>query len=233
MARRGTSHQYVLTARPYAATRCRSSDLRHQEQFTPRWNYERWRETEVAGVYGSATNIWGIGAIMYQWVKTTSLSLSCPWDIDSWCACRLACLDENPPKHLYPFTPAYEISGGPAKGDTYGFDIESTDYSNTLKHMILECLYEKPAHRCKLEDMKYIINKSIDEIIEIDGGEGDDWVDLELPQPGGQVIYPGPVVARPSPPPPPPPPTPPVAVPALVPAPAPAPAPVPIAAPGQ
>ena len=142
---------------------------------------------------------------------------------DSQRAYRLACLDENPPKHLYPFTPAYEISGGPAKGDTYGFDIESTHYSNTLKHMILECLYEKPAHRCKLVDMKYIINKAIDDIIQMDGGEGDNWVDLELP---------GPAPPPPPSPPPNPAPAPPVAVPVVV-IPAPAPPPFPVPAPGQ
>ncbi|PVH77366.1 kinase-like protein [Cadophora sp. DSE1049] len=181
------------------------------EQFTPRWNYEHWRETEIAGVYGSATNIWGIGAIMYQ----------------------LACLDENPPKHLYPFTPDYEINGEAAKGDTYGFDIEASNYSNTLKHLILECLYEKPAHRCNLKDMKYIINKAIDTIIEKDGIDGDDWVDLELPQPGGPAMYPRPLVAPapPPPPPPPPPPAPPAAPPVGAPPPAAALVPIPAVAP--
>ncbi|KAG4434270.1 hypothetical protein IFR05_010260 [Cadophora sp. M221] len=136
------------------------------EQFTPRWNFENWRETEIAGVFGSATNIWGIGAII------------------------LVCLDPEPPDHLFPFTPDYPVNQEAVKGVTYGPDIQAQRYSDTLKHMILECLYEKPAHRCKLQDMKYVINNAIDEINDENGPDGDDWANLELPEPGGPVIYP-------------------------------------------
>ncbi|KAH9216251.1 kinase-like domain-containing protein [Leptodontidium sp. 2 PMI_412] len=185
---------------------CGSPGYFSPEQFTPRWNFENWRETEIAGVFGSATNIWGIGAII------------------------LVCLDPDPPNHLFPFTPDYLVNQAAAKGATYGPDIQAQRYSDTIKHMILECLYEKPAHRCKLQDMKYTINYAIDKIIDESGPDGDDWADLELPEPGGPVIYPRSIL--PPAPAAPPAPAPPVLAPPLAPAvPAPAPFPVPAAIP--
>lgn len=138
----------------------------------------------------------------------------------------LVCLDPDPPNHLFPFTPDYLVNQAAAKGATYGPDIQAQRYSDTIKHMILECLYEKPAHRCKLQDMKYTINYAIDKIIDESGPDGDDWADLELPEPGGPVIYPRSIL--PPTPAAPPAPAPPVLAPPLAPAvPAPAPFPVP------
>ncbi|KAL2060043.1 hypothetical protein VTL71DRAFT_9865 [Oculimacula yallundae] len=138
------------------------------EQFTPRWDSSDWDQTGIAGVYGPATNIWGIGIIMYQ----------------------LACLDSNPPSHMYPFTPDYEINGAPPKGDTYGQAIGAEDYSDALKHMILECLYERPANRCLIKDMKYVISKKLDAYFDQGDFEGDTWADLELPGPGPAAAVP-------------------------------------------
>ncbi|CZT46761.1 uncharacterized protein RSE6_07246 [Rhynchosporium secalis] len=130
------------------------------EQFTPRWNCSDWDEgpekEKVAGIYGSPTNVWGIGAII------------------------LVCLDANPPDHRFPFTPGYIINGKDPKGDTYGPAIEAElQYSDELRHMVLECLYERPADRCVLRDMKYNISKKLDAYFDQDDFVGDAWADLD------------------------------------------------------
>ncbi|PBP16585.1 hypothetical protein BUE80_DR012414 [Diplocarpon rosae] len=110
------------------------------EQFSETWNASDWRSTGIAGEFSSATNVWGIGVIMYQ----------------------LICLTKDPPKHLRPFKPDYDINGAPAKGNAYGPEIQIQDYSATIRDLIQECLYEKPAHRCSLMDMKTTIRRQID-----------------------------------------------------------------------
>ncbi|KAG4422461.1 hypothetical protein IFR04_004362 [Cadophora malorum] len=103
------------------------------EQFTPRWEHNDFLTSPVCGRYGTATNVWGIGTLMYQ-VSDTS------WDLI----------------------------------------ITGMDYSNTLRKLILECLYEVPADRPALADLKTRIRAAI-ALLEMRGAAEDKWYDLELP----------------------------------------------------
>ena len=63
---------------------------------------------------------------------------------------------------------------------TYGNRITGMDYSNTLRKLILECLYEVPADRPALADLKIRIRAAI-ALLEMCGAAEDKWYDLELP----------------------------------------------------
>lgn len=54
------------------------------------------------------------------------------------------------------------------------------NYSNTLRNLILECLYEVPADRPSLVDVKTRIKAAI-AVLVMRGAAEDKWYDLELP----------------------------------------------------
>jgi hypothetical protein len=58
------------------------------------------------------------------------------------------------------FQPDFLINNSPAKGRTFGRLIQNQPYSRLLRDTIWECLYEKPAHRPSLVDLKKIIMRA-------------------------------------------------------------------------
>ncbi|PMD38033.1 kinase-like protein [Hyaloscypha variabilis F] len=120
------------------------------EQFTERWEHADWKEGGVAGAYGSATNVWGVGCMMYQ----------------------LLTLSQDPPDHRVPFLPDFSLNGDAPQGLTYGVNLQMYGvnsgppyerYSQDLIETIYECLYEQPAHRPTLIDLKTRILEGIED----------------------------------------------------------------------
>ncbi|KAL2060033.1 hypothetical protein VTL71DRAFT_9855 [Oculimacula yallundae] len=137
------------------------------EQFSPRWNYRDYATSTVCGKYGPWTNIWQMGAIMYE----------------------LACLDRGTPEVCYPFNPAspllaapFTIRGVAAQGITYGTRLRVTPYTNALKDAIHECLYEEPANRPTILELKARVLAGIDACRQA-GDVPEGWQDLDMPEP--------------------------------------------------
>lgn len=97
-----------------------------KEQFSRRWQYSIPNQSENVGNYGTHTNIWQIGAIMYQ-----LLTMGTP-----------------------PFPNELNVLTLP--GLTYGHklnDEKFLHYSEELAMLIWRCLAEKPRHRPSLKDL--------------------------------------------------------------------------------
>jgi serine/threonine protein kinase len=113
-------------------------------------------------VYGSATNVWGIGCIMHN----------------------LVMLSEIGPDPTQPFTPR-SINDAAPKCRTFGYDMQSAAYSNSLKDLIFECLYEVPAERPSIIELKERVGFGYD--VAINSNEANDgsepWEDFEMPEP--------------------------------------------------
>ena len=60
------------------------------------------------------------------------------------------------------FQPNFPISGNPASGRTYCQQIQASQYSDELIHLIFECLYEEPRHRPTLKNLKERISQGIE-----------------------------------------------------------------------
>lgn len=114
-----------------------------QELFTERWDYSEVQTgpEPIAGNYSSKTNIWGMASIMFTLLiiedrsptESNILGANDPWG---------------------PFLPGI-INGAPALGPAWGWDLQNlTLYSVTLRNLVTECLYENPAHRPTLENLK-------------------------------------------------------------------------------
>ncbi|KAI9047476.1 hypothetical protein LZ554_008195 [Drepanopeziza brunnea f. sp. 'monogermtubi'] len=163
--------------------RIKGTDLYYApEQFSPRWNNADYAASPVCGQYSSATNIWGVGVIMYQ----------------------LICLDFWPPDHTQPFMPGFDIQGAAAQGLLYGVGqprplgpagspplpplvLQQQNYSVLLKDLVHECLYEIPAHRPTLATLKQTIAAQI-ALLVAGGAEVDQWFDMETPDPAAVDI---------------------------------------------
>ncbi|KAH9216262.1 hypothetical protein DL95DRAFT_122624 [Leptodontidium sp. 2 PMI_412] len=137
------------------------------EQFTPRWNYRDYRASSLCAKFGSWTNVWQLGAIMYS----------------------MASIYDGPPEPWYPFHPSalpasrsFLIGGAPALGITYGTKLRITKYSVTLKDAIHECLYEEPTHRPTLIALKARIAAAIAARLAA-GDVPEGWQDLDMPEP--------------------------------------------------
>jgi len=114
------------------------------EQFTKWWDYKDWAQSEIAGQYSTRTNVWQIGAVLYNLIT-----------------CQAGAVVEI---HRG-FKPQNSIFGNPSKGLTYGHDLYTyihgkdddhftIKYSETLIHTCWEMLYEIPAHRPSLFALK-------------------------------------------------------------------------------
>ncbi|EPE30898.1 Protein kinase-like (PK-like) [Glarea lozoyensis ATCC 20868] len=102
---------------------------------------EDWAISGIAGIYGTATNVWAIGFLMYSMIH-----LATGW---------------RPP--LDAFLPTFMINGGPARGITYGESITTdSPISVQLRDLIFECLYMDPAHRPSLRDIKERVCRGLD-----------------------------------------------------------------------
>ncbi|KAH7389108.1 kinase-like domain-containing protein [Cadophora sp. MPI-SDFR-AT-0126] len=138
------------------------------EQFSPRWNYADYQTSSLCAKFGRKTNVWGAGQIMYE----------------------LACFDPGHPEAYYPFNPStltpphtpFNIGNAPARGITYGTHLRATPYSNELKDMIHECLYEEPSHRPKLRNLKRRITDAIATCLAA-GTRPEGWHTLNTPEP--------------------------------------------------
>lgn len=87
------------------------------------------------------------------------------------------------PKAKQPFIPTGAINGAPAKGISYGTRLQLMTYSDTLTDLIQEMLYEIPAHRPTVLEVK---NRTLAVIAATRGtlmGQLDNWADLEKPGP--------------------------------------------------
>ncbi|KAE9381091.1 kinase-like protein [Stipitochalara longipes BDJ] len=136
-----------------------------KEQFTERWDHADWQQSNFAGAYGAATNVWGIGCIMFQ----------------------LVILTLNPPDHRDPYLPDYEIDDAPPKGITYGVNLNLYPYSDTLKDLVQECLYDDPSHRPSLPDLKRRIYDGMESCIQA-GDPPEPWVDFLPAEPPPPAI---------------------------------------------
>ncbi|KAL2060029.1 hypothetical protein VTL71DRAFT_9851 [Oculimacula yallundae] len=103
------------------------------EQFSDRWNHSDYKTGNICGRYGSHTNVWGIGQIMYD----------------------LACYDQVPAQAHLPWFPP-TIHTLPPQGRIFGVELPplSPPFSVLLKDTIQECLYEVPARRPTLLVLK-------------------------------------------------------------------------------
>ena len=62
---------------------------------------------------------------------------------------------QDTPDHKKPWYPLRYINNNVAQGLMYGKEIDTCDYySETLRDLVLECLYEKPGERPKVKDLK-------------------------------------------------------------------------------
>lgn len=116
----------------------------------------------VCGKYGTATNVWGIGCIMYE----------------------AACLTGDEPEPYLPFLPNYPIRKLPAKGTVFGTLLRSQDlYSDELKDLIQECLYEQPGHRPSLIELKTHVTRALKKLVGTLNTPSEPWGDLDRPEP--------------------------------------------------
>jgi len=83
--------------------------------------------------------------------------------------------------HTTPFLPNFLIDDLAAKGQTYGTDLIPHPYSNTLKNLIFECLYEIPANRPSLLELKGKIMAGWETAR--DGSEEEEWADIQAVEP--------------------------------------------------
>ncbi|KAJ5037194.1 uncharacterized protein L3040_007374 [Drepanopeziza brunnea f. sp. 'multigermtubi'] len=141
------------------------------EQFTLRWNYNNFMTSPVCGRYGSCTNIWQAAATMYE------VGL---------------CADPNRPvattgvraDQPYQLPPGRTIKGAPALGVLFGFEIDAmTYYSAFFRETLMECLYEVPAHRPTLLQLRATIEDGIARCALAGGAQAleDDWSDIQDP----------------------------------------------------
>ncbi|KAI9047470.1 hypothetical protein LZ554_008189 [Drepanopeziza brunnea f. sp. 'monogermtubi'] len=142
------------------------------EQFTPRWDYNDFMTSPVCGRYGSCTNIWQVAAIMYE------IGL-CSADPN-----RPAADAGVRPDQPYQLPAGRTIKGAPARGVLFGFDIDAmTYYSAFFRETLMECLYEVPAHRPSLLQLRATIEDGVAMCARVGGAQAlvEDWEDVQDP----------------------------------------------------
>jgi hypothetical protein len=97
---------------------------------------------------------------------------------------NLVMLSEIGPDPTQPFTPQ-RVNDAAPKCRTFGYDMQSAAYSNALKDLIFECLYEIPAERPSIIELKDRVGFGYD--VAINSNEANDgsepWEDFEMPEP--------------------------------------------------
>jgi hypothetical protein len=93
----------------------------------------------------------------------------------------LTLLTHTKPDHTKPFIPSWQINSAAPKGRTYGANLQAYPYSQTLKDLISSCLYEVPAHRPTLLELKAQVMEGWAAANQV--CEGEPWVDLKVPEP--------------------------------------------------
>ncbi|CZT00503.1 uncharacterized protein RAG0_08522 [Rhynchosporium agropyri] len=143
------------------------------EQFTPRWDSKDFRTSPVCGKYGTATNVWGIGVIMYQVCIPFSYLHNSQAKAD-------AIYTSAPPRPHRPFSYTSATTGETFV--SYGQFLARQNYSGTIKDLIAECLAEIPGQRPGLIELKTRIRDNI-ALLKANGATSDKWYDMELPDP--------------------------------------------------
>ncbi|CAG8957863.1 hypothetical protein HYFRA_00000203 [Hymenoscyphus fraxineus] len=117
---------------------------RNPEQTTRFWGYKNWYQTRIAGNYGPWTNLWSAALLVY---KLMTLETGSGYST-------------QPPI----FQPDFLINGKPAKGPTYGKNLPAYDglYSSELRDLMYECMYENPAHRPSIWEVKKRISEGLE-----------------------------------------------------------------------
>ena len=64
------------------------------------------------------------------------------------------------------------------RGWTYGERIRNAVYSDSLKELIWECLYDRPAHRPTLQQLKKRVTRGLEEAI-TNNAPQETWTDFE------------------------------------------------------
>ena len=97
---------------------------------------------------------------------------------------NLVMLSEIGPDPTQPFSPQ-SINDAAPKCRTFGYDMQPAAYSNALKDLIFECLYEVPAERPSIIELKERVGFGYD--VAINSNEANDrsepWEDFEMPEP--------------------------------------------------
>jgi len=93
----------------------------------------------------------------------------------------LTLLTHTKPDHTEPFLPSWSINSAPPKGRTYGANLQSYPYSQALKDLIFSCLYEVPAHRPTLLELKAQVMEGWATANQV--CEGEPWADIQAPEP--------------------------------------------------
>jgi len=83
--------------------------------------------------------------------------------------------------HTTPFLPGFLSDDLPAKGQTYGANLIPYAYSNALKNLTFECLYEIPANRPSLLELKGKIMDGWE--VASRESEDEEWADLRAVEP--------------------------------------------------
>ena len=92
---------------------------------------------------------------------------------------------QDPPRPSTAFLPSWQMRGNPPKGQTYGIEMWGNDsYSETLRNLIYECLYEIPEHRPTVRDLKKAVVLGWQDAQQGSGGTGGDpWEDFRMAEP--------------------------------------------------
>ncbi|EPE30901.1 Protein kinase-like (PK-like) [Glarea lozoyensis ATCC 20868] len=119
-----------------------SATFQTPEQMNSGWdnlksNTTNLRDSQVAGIYGSHTNVWQVGLVMHHLALTRTYL------------------------NMNPFEPDFKIGGDDARGRTYGPRLRTTTYSDELKSLIFECLYEIPTNLPTTAELKQRIGQGI------------------------------------------------------------------------
>lgn len=108
--------------------------------------------------------MWGIGSIMYSLLTL-----------------------ESGPDQRQPFLPTWTLNGDPPAGIVYGHDLKSfqgNPYSGSLTDLIQQCLYDVPAHRPSVLELKDLIMAGL-QAARAAGALRDDWENFMPDAPPG------------------------------------------------
>jgi hypothetical protein len=90
---------------------------------------------------------------------------------------QLLTMDTAPPDHTDPFLPAYDINNSPALGIVYRTNLQEYPFSESLRNLIQEWLYERPAHRPDIIKLKEKVQEGLTAAIEADP-TAEPWLDF-------------------------------------------------------
>ncbi|EPE30892.1 Protein kinase-like (PK-like) [Glarea lozoyensis ATCC 20868] len=128
--------------------------------FTPHANSG---DDGIVGKFGPATNVWALGLNM---VLLAELKEAHEDGAHNSQGIRTTGLEKANPE---PILPNFQIDGRQADGRTYCLSLRDEAYSDELKDLIFQCLYEKPALRPTCQETKQRIGLALDRIYPKEG----------------------------------------------------------------